>query len=45
MANVKTMYHNELLVNRFISMFGINPNLIKNKEKILQLLDYGKIAA
>ena len=45
MANVKTMYHNELLLNRFISMFGINPNLIKNKEKVLQLLEYGKIAA
>jgi hypothetical protein len=45
MANVKTMYHNDLLLNRFISMFGINPNWIKNKEKLLQLLEYGKIAA
>lgn len=45
MADVKTMYHNELLMNRFFVMFGINPNLNKNKEKILQLLDYEKIAA
>jgi hypothetical protein len=45
MANVKTIYHNDLLLTRFISMFGINPNLINNKEKLLQLLEYGKIAA
>ncbi len=45
MADVKTIYHNELLVKRFLVMFGINPNLTKNKEKVLQLLDYGKIAA
>lgn len=45
MADIKTMYHNQLLMNRFFVMFGINPNLTKNKEKILQLLDYGKIVA
>jgi hypothetical protein len=45
MADVKTMYNNELLMNRFFVMFGINPNLAKNKQKVIQLLDYGKIAA
>ncbi len=45
MSDIKTMYNNELLVNRFLIKFGINPHLTKNKKKILQLLDYGKIAA
>lgn len=45
MADIKTRYNNELLMNRFLVKFGINPNLTKNKERILQLLDYGKIAA
>lgn len=45
MADVKTLYNNQLMVNRFISMFGINPNTTKNKDKISQLLAYGKIAA
>lgn len=45
MSNIKTMYHNELLLNRFFLMFGINPNLAKNKAKAIEILDYGKIAA
>lgn len=45
MADIKTQYHNELLMNRIFVMFGIKPNLTKNKKKIRQLLDYGKIAA
>lgn len=45
MADVKTMYHNELLLERFLIKFGINPNLSKNKTKTLELLNYGKIAA
>jgi Transposase DDE domain len=45
MADVKTLYNNELMISRFISMFGINPNTTKNKDKISQLLAYGKIAA
>jgi hypothetical protein len=45
MSDIKTMYHNELLLNRFFLTFGINPNLAKNKAKALELLDYGKIAA
>lgn len=45
MSDVKTQYYNELLVNRFISMFGINPELEKNKLKIKKFLEFGKIAA
>ena len=45
MADVKTMYHNELMLKRFFIKFGINPNLSKNKTKALELLNYGKIAA
>ena len=44
MADIKTQYNNELLLNRFISMFGINPELDKNKAKIRQFLNFGKIA-
>ena len=45
MNDIKTQYYNELLLGRFISMFGINPELAKNKQKIKQLLDFGKVAA
>ena len=45
MADVKTMYHNDLLINRFIRKFGINPNTTKNKLKIQQLSCFGSIAA
>jgi hypothetical protein len=45
MADVKTIYHNELLLNRFFDVFGIKPNLIKNKHKIQELLYYGARAA
>jgi hypothetical protein len=37
-TNIKTLYHNELLLKIFFSVFAIKPNLIKNKEKIEQLL-------
>jgi Transposase DDE domain len=45
MNNVKTQNYNELLMNQFIAMFGINPELEKNKYKIKQFLEFGKIAA
>ena len=45
MSSIKTMYHNELLLNRFISTFGISPNKRKNKNKINELLKFGVIAA
>lgn len=45
MADVKTIYHNELLLKRFFDVFGIKPNLTKNKQKIQELLYYGARAA
>lgn len=45
MNDVKIQCHNELMLNRFISMFGINPELDKNKRKIKLFLDFGKILA
>jgi hypothetical protein len=44
-ADYKTHFNNELMVNRIISLFGINPNKHKNKIIIRKLLNYGKIAA
>lgn len=45
MADIKTVHHNELLLKRFFDVFGISPNLTKNKEKINQLRYYGASAA
>ena len=45
MANVKTMHHNALLLNRFFDVFAIKPNSIKNTQRIKELIDFGKIAA
>jgi len=45
MADVKTIYHNGLLIDRFIRKFGINPNTTKNKLKLQQLYCFGRIAA
>jgi len=44
MANIKTLYHNDLLLKRFFSVFGINPHTTKNQHKVKELLDIGKIA-
>ena len=45
MADIKTMYHNKLLLDRFFSVFGISPNSTKNKQKIQELICYGARAA
>jgi len=45
MNGIKTQHHNELLLGRFISMFGIKPELEKNKRKIKRFLEFGKITA
>ena len=45
MSSVKTMYHNQLLINRFINVFGIIPNKNKNIRKIRELVKWGVIAA
>ena len=43
MANFKTLCNNELLLNRFLSVFAINPNTTKNKQRIKELCKYGLI--
>jgi IS4 transposase len=45
MVNYKTMLYNELLLNRFMRMFAINPNIEKNKRIFQELIQWGKIAA
>jgi hypothetical protein len=45
MANVKTLYHNKLLINRFFSVLGIDSNTHLNNPKIKELYYFGSIAA
>ena len=45
MANYKTLCHNMLLLNRFFSVFAINPNNPKIQSKIKELINYGLIVA
>ena len=45
MADVKTLYHNMLLVERFIDVFAVNPNKLKNQDIVKELIYYGTIAA
>ena len=45
MANFKTLCHNKLLLDRFFSVFAINPNTAKNQHKVKELYEYGLIAA
>lgn len=45
LADIKTINHNTLLLDRFISMFAIRPNTLKNNQNIKELLLYGTKAA
>jgi len=45
MFSVKAQYFNELLLNRFFEVFGIDPNSKKINAKYLSLRNFGKIAA
>ena len=45
MADFKTMCHNMMLIERFFSVFAINPNTPINQQKIKELYKYGCIAA
>lgn len=45
MANIKTQYFNELLLERFFVTYGINPHLAKNNHAYKSLAELGKIAA
>jgi len=44
-ADAKTLSHNAFMLGRFISLFGLNPNTIKNHKQIKELLFFGTIAA
>ena len=45
MADVKTMYHNTLLLERFIKLFAVPAHKLKNNHKVKELINYGRIAA
>jgi len=45
MFSIKAQYFNELLLNRFFSAFGLDPNVKKINSKYLTLREFGKIAA
>jgi len=44
-ADIKTSYFNELMLDLFLSNFQIDPELKKNKKAFKRILDFGKIAA
>lgn len=44
-ADIKTELTNRNMIYRIISMYDLNPNLIKNNSKYQQLLNFGKRAA
>ncbi len=44
-ADVKTIYFNELMLNLFLSNFHIDPNIDKNKQAYNFMLNFGAIAA
>ena len=45
MTDVKTLYHNMLLFERFIVVFAVNPNTLKNQDIVKELIYYGTSAA
>ena len=45
MSDVKTLYHNQLLLERFFEVFGIDHDKHKNNPKVKKLYYFGAIAA
>ncbi len=45
LADIKTSYFNELMLDLFLSNFQIDTELKKNKQAIKSILEFGKIAA
>jgi len=43
LANIKTSYFNELILNLFLSNFHIDTELKKNKDAMNKILEFGKI--
>jgi Transposase DDE domain len=45
MADVKTIYHNQVLLERFFDVFAIDPDTHKNNPKVKELYYFDSIAA
>jgi hypothetical protein len=45
MADIKTQYFNELVVDRVFDVFANTPNITKNHPALQNLYNLGKIAA
>ncbi len=45
MADIKTLYFNELLLDRFFVAHGLNPHHITNHHSNKSLFELGKVAA
>lgn len=45
MADIKTMNHNRLLLQRFIDVFGVHAYAARNRNHVNELIYYGTIAA
>jgi hypothetical protein len=45
MADIKTLYSNEFLLDRLIFIYGKDPSVEKNKPGIKELYDLGRMAA
>lgn len=45
MANVKTLYHNRLLLDRFFAILPEDTKLTKNDPQVRQLYSFGCMAA
>jgi len=45
MATYKILFHNTLMTSRFFRLFAINPNSIKNRQHVNELLYFGTMAA
>ena len=45
MATYKILFHNTLLLSRFFRLFAINPNSIKNRQHVNEILYFGTMAA
>jgi len=45
MSDIKTMYHNTLMLQRFINVFAVPAYKLKNIHNVKELINFGKIAA
>jgi hypothetical protein len=45
MATYKILFHNTLMLSRFFRLFAINPNSIKNRQHVNELLYFGTMDA